>query len=140
MLQRQGVIAAPHFHKCAEQAHAVEHHRQAQPGHPDENSGAPHAFRQRAGQASIPLAGHRHEALFRRRFALQPKRKQRECQQNQRVNRRLTLIKLRADNSEVNFSRHHTKVATQNDGVAEVRNRLDKAHQKCVGQTRRHQR
>ena len=83
VLQRQGVIAAPHLHKRAKQAHAIEHHRQAEPRHANKDRGTPYAFRQRAWQAGVALARHRHEALFRGCFALQPEREQGKREQDQ---------------------------------------------------------
>ena len=65
---------------------------------------------------------------------------EREREQQEAERRRPSLVELGADDREEDLGGQHAEVAAEQDRIAEVRERLDEAHQERVGEPGPHQR
>ena len=140
MVEGRRVVAAPHLHQAADKGEAVEQEGEGRPRQRDPLRGAARAIGQGRRQARIALAGDGGVGARADDAALQVEGAQRERQQQQRQGGGAAIVELGADHGEVDFGREHAVVAAQHDGIAEVGDAFDEAHQEGIGEARAHQR
>ena len=139
VLERRRVVEPPGFDETAGHRHQVDDHRQPGPGQRHAVADPAQRRRQRHRQAAVALAAQGGEHLAPDQPPLQGEGAEREDEQDQRQRRRLALVELRTDDGEEDFGRQHAEVTAQDNGIAEVGDRLDEGHQPGVGEARQHQ-